>query len=72
MPPEASLVSPHGRSLSSRPGLYTLAAGVAPGGPEAESGLRGLGFPQRGQDFGGVVRRLHTGPDGRDSAVGPH
>src|ERR1035437_8628710 len=27
MPPEASLVSPHGRSLSSCPGLYPLAAG---------------------------------------------
>ena len=42
MPPEASLVSPHGRGLSLCPGLYTAAAGEGEGraGPKTASGGR--------------------------------
>jgi hypothetical protein len=54
MPAEASLVSPHGRSLSAYPGLYTvdLARALKPG----LTGRRGIGGEVAAIDQTGVER----------------
>ena len=49
MPPEASLVPPHGRGLSLCPGLYTAAAGE----------VEGRAGPAKGRASGGRDARRH-------------
>ena len=72
MPPEASLVSPHGRSLLVCPRLYTDRRTGAPRRPQRGSSGSRLDFSQRGQNLHGVVLRLHLRPDPRNSTVGAH
>src|SRR5450759_773961 len=84
MPPEASLVSPHERSLSACLGLYTAwpwqaVEGLTARGRRADtvsasapSGRRGSGLIQRGQHLGGVALRVHLRPDPNDPTSRPN